>query len=276
MSPLARLGAIAAQIPAKANDAFDFSGQCAAALPKLAAPGSVDWCSLPKLMQEIGADGLPVASAANLLVGVIVGFLGVSQLGRFGAIAFVPELVVVAHFRELGPLVTAIECEARTRATRHHGDSHDEGFGGIDALRAMGFDPIRWLIAPRCLALVLSLPLLTWIGDLMALAGGLAATLVITNMPARAYIEATLNHITAPHLFVGLVKTPFLALAIGLRSSSCFWVFEYAPSRPHIIVDDLRVSWGTHVLMEHVTFEVKRGSVFAILGGCPWRLTELG
>jgi phospholipid/cholesterol/gamma-HCH transport system permease protein len=59
-------------------------------------------------MQAIGADGLPVTSAANLLVGLIIGFLGVSQLGRFGAVVYVPELVVIAQFRELGPLVTAI------------------------------------------------------------------------------------------------------------------------------------------------------------------------
>ena len=217
MNPLTRLGAIAAQIPARANDAFDFTGRCAAALPKLAAaPRSVDWGSLPKLMQEIGADGLPVASAANLLVGIIIGFLGVSQLGRFGAIAFVPELVVVAHFRELGPLVTAIVVAGRSGAGLASEIATMKVSEEIDALRSMGFDPIRWLIVPRCLALALTLPLLTWIGDVMALAGGLAATLAITNMPARAYIEATLNHITAAHLFVGLVKTPFLALAIGL------------------------------------------------------------
>jgi len=88
MSPLARLGAIAAQIPTKANDAFDFSGRCAAALPKLAAaPGSVDWCSLPKLMQEIGADGLPVASAANLLdLGAINHRIGSNPLARRASI----------------------------------------------------------------------------------------------------------------------------------------------------------------------------------------------
>jgi len=71
MNPLTRLGAMAAQIPAKANTVFDFTGRCAAALPKtVAAPTSVDWRSLPRLMQEIGADALPVTSVANLLVGI--------------------------------------------------------------------------------------------------------------------------------------------------------------------------------------------------------------
>ena len=217
MNPLARLGAIAAQIPAKANDAFDFTGRCAAALPKAAiAPTSVDWHSLPRLMQEIGADAWPVTSVANLLVGVIVGFLGVSQLGRFGAVAFVPELVVVAHFRELCPLITAIVVAGRSGAGLASEIATMKVSEEIDALRSIGLDPVRWLVVPRCLALVLTLPLLAWIGDVLGVAGGLVATMAITNMTARAYIQDTIIHITPAHLLVGLVKTPFLALAIGL------------------------------------------------------------
>jgi phospholipid/cholesterol/gamma-HCH transport system permease protein len=117
MARLARLGSIASSFPRALDSAFDFTGRSAVALPKVAtSPHSVDWRSLPRLVQEIGAGGLAVASAANLLVGLIIGFLGVSQLGRFGAIAFVPELVVVAHFRELGPLVTAIVVAGRSGA----------------------------------------------------------------------------------------------------------------------------------------------------------------
>ena len=86
----------------------------------------------------------------------------------------------------------------------------------IDALRSLGFDPVRWLVVPRCLALVATLPLLTWIGDALAPLGALAATTAISSMTARAYIQATMDQVTANNLFVGLVKTPFLALAIGL------------------------------------------------------------
>ena len=84
-------------------------------MPKaIAAPRSVNWGSLPALMQEVGADSFVVTGAANLLVGVIIAFLGISQLGRFGAVSFVPELVIVAQFRELGPLVTAIVVASRS------------------------------------------------------------------------------------------------------------------------------------------------------------------
>jgi phospholipid/cholesterol/gamma-HCH transport system permease protein len=74
---------------------------------------------------------------------VIIGFLGVSQLGRFGAVAFVPELVVVAHFRELGPLVTAIVVAGRSGAGLASELATMQVSEEIDALRAMGFDPVR-------------------------------------------------------------------------------------------------------------------------------------
>jgi phospholipid/cholesterol/gamma-HCH transport system permease protein len=217
LSRLARIGALAAQLPGKANDALDFSGRCAIALPKTAAsPNSVDWRSLPRLMQEIGADALPVTSAANLLVGIIIGFLGVSQLGRFGAVAYVPELVVVAHFRELGPLVTAIVVAGRSGAGLASEIATMKVSEEIDALRSIGLDPVRWLVVPRCLALALMVPLLTWVGDVLAIVGGLGATAIITTVTTRAYIQATMNAITVQHFLVGFLKSPFLGLAIGL------------------------------------------------------------
>jgi phospholipid/cholesterol/gamma-HCH transport system permease protein len=214
---LGRIGAMASDLPTKATDALDFTGRFAAALPKsAAAPGSVDWHSMPRLIQEIGADALPVTSAANLLVGIIIGFLGVSQLGRFGATVYVPELVVVAHFRELGPLVTAIVVAGRSGAGLASEIATMKVSEEVDALRSMGFDPVRWLVVPRCLALAVTVPLLTWVGDVLALIGGLAATTMITDMTARAYITATSNAITADVFFSGIIKSPFLALAIGM------------------------------------------------------------
>jgi phospholipid/cholesterol/gamma-HCH transport system permease protein len=86
----------------------------------------------------------------------------------------------------------------------------------IDALRSMGFDPVSWLVIPRCLALVATVPLLTWVGDVLALGGGLLATTATTDMTPRAYVLGTMQHITGAHFLNGMIKTPFLGLAIGL------------------------------------------------------------
>ena len=217
MNPLTRIGALAAEVPSKANEAFDFTGRCAVAFPKAAAtPRSVDWRSLPRLIQEIGADGLVVTSAANLLIGAIIGFLGVSQLEGFGTIALVPQMVVVAHFRDLGPLVTGMIMAGRSGAGIASEIATMKVSEEVDALQSMGFDPVRWLVVPRCLALVITVPILTWLGDVLALVGGLGATIVVSHMTAGAFVEVALNAISADNFFSGLVKTPFLGLSIGL------------------------------------------------------------
>jgi phospholipid/cholesterol/gamma-HCH transport system permease protein len=214
---LALVGALVGQLPAKAKESLGFIGHLASAVKKATVtPSSVDWRSLPRLIQSIGADALPVTSAANLLVGVIIGFIGVSQLGRFGAIAFVPELVVVAHFRELGPLVTAIVVAGRSGAGLASEIATMKVSEEVDALRSMGFDPLPWLVVSRCLALAITVPLLTWVGDFLALVGGLLATIVLTDMTPRAYLTGTIAAVTPSHLFTGLAKSPFLALAVGL------------------------------------------------------------
>jgi phospholipid/cholesterol/gamma-HCH transport system permease protein len=214
---LARFGSFAAQLPRALTSGLHSIGHDAVAVRQaVAAPRSVDWRSLPQLVQQIGADGLAVTSAANLLVGLIIGFLGVSQLGRFGVTVYVPELVVVAHFRELGPLVTAIVVAGRSGAGLASEIATMKVSEEIDALRSMGFDPVRWLVVPRCLALILALPVLTWVGDLLALLGGMIATTSLTAMSTRAYVTLTADAISATNFLEGLVKTPFLALAIGL------------------------------------------------------------
>jgi len=217
VSALVQLGGLVRQVPRTAGAVLDFLGRFAAALPKaIAAPRSVNWGSLPALLQEVGADSFVVTGAANLLVGVIIAFLGISQLGRFGAVSFVPELVIVAQFRELGPLVTAIVVAGRSGAGFASEIATMKVSEEVDALRSMGFDPMRWLVLPRCLALVVAVPLLTWIGDALAVFGGFLATTAITSIPPRAYLIGTGEAITATHFFTGLIKTPFLALAIAL------------------------------------------------------------
>jgi len=217
MSLRAQLGFVAAAMPGRVTGALDFLGQAAAAVPQaFVSPRSVDWSSLPRLMQTICADALPVTCAANLLIGVIIAFLGVSQLGRFGAEVYVPELVVVAQFRELGPLVTALVVAGRSGAGLASELATMQVSEEIDALRSMGLNAVRWLVVPRCLALLATVPLLTWIGDVFALSGGLLATIVSTDMTARAYLLGAEPHITVANFLNGMIKTPFLGLIIGL------------------------------------------------------------
>jgi phospholipid/cholesterol/gamma-HCH transport system permease protein len=215
--PFTRLGTAAAAAPGVLRSGANFVGGFAAALPKaVRLPSSVSWRSVPDLLQQIGADAMPLTAAASLFVGLIVGLLGVSELGRFGAVRYVPELVIVAHFRELGPLVTAILVAGRSGAGLASELGTMKVSEEIDALRVMGFDPMRWLVLPRCLALVVAVPLLTWIGYGTAVLGGMAATVAASEMTPRTYLDLTLAALEPADFRTGLAKTPFLGLAIGL------------------------------------------------------------
>jgi phospholipid/cholesterol/gamma-HCH transport system permease protein len=217
MSLRAQLGFVAAAMPGIVTGALDFLGQAAAAVPRaFVSPRAVNWSSLPRLMQAICADALPVTCAANLLIGLIIAFLGVSQLGRFGAEVYVPELVVIAQFRELGPLVTALVVAGRSGAGLTSELATMQVSEEIDALRSMGFNPVSWLVVPRCLTLLAAVPLLTWIGDAFALSGGLLATIVSSHLTPRAFLLGAEPHITAVNFLTGMIKTPFLGLIIGL------------------------------------------------------------
>jgi phospholipid/cholesterol/gamma-HCH transport system permease protein len=217
LNPLARLGVAVATLPDTLGGMANFTGRFAAAIPKsFTRPRTVNWRSMPDLLQSIGADAFPVAGAANLLVGLIVGFLGISQLGRFGAIRFVPELLVVAHFRELGPLVTAIVVAGRSGAGLASELGTMKVSEEIDALQTMGFDPMRWLVIPRCVALCISVPLITWLGYVLAILGCMLATVTLTEMTPYTFLEGIKEVVTPGHVLTGLIKTPFLALAIGL------------------------------------------------------------
>ena len=307
MSPLGRLGFVVASLPGLMTGSLDFLGRAAAAVPRaFVSPRSVDWSSLPRLMQAIAADALPVTSAANLLVGVIIGFLGVSQLGRFGAVVYVPELVVIAHFRELGPLVTAIVVAGRSGAGLASELATMQVSEEIDALRSMGFNPVSWLVVPRCLALVATVPAadLDWRRagarrrarrhdrhhrhDATRLHARYCGPHHGCALPLRDDQDALprADH-RAHRLRAGSGRArrsggrwgahDHRRRAVHLRRDRDQRALHTAlhsagnlnmpRSRPHIVVDDLRIGWGARVLMEHVSFEVERGTTLAILGG---------
>jgi phospholipid/cholesterol/gamma-HCH transport system permease protein len=218
--PLARLGAAVAAGRAAFLSSAGFLGSLAAALPAaLRAPRSVNWGSMPGLLQGTGADALPVTAAANLLVGFIIGALGVTQLARFGATGMIPELLVVIQFRELGPLITAVVVAGRSGAGIASEVGAMKVSEEIDALSTMGFDPLRWLVLPRCLALIIVVPLLTWIGYATSVLGCMVISVGLTDMTPRIFMEGIGDALSLANFLPGLIKTPFLAFAVGVIAS---------------------------------------------------------
>lgn len=167
-------------------------------------------------MEQVGLDAVPLVILLSFLVGAVIAFLGANILADFGATIFVVELVSIAFLREFGVLLTAILLAGRTASafTAQIGAmvSREE----VDAMRTLGLDPVDVLVIPRLLALLVMLPLLTFIAMLSGLLGGLAVGAFELGIPPQAYLARMHDEMELRHFLVGMSKAPLFAMVIGL------------------------------------------------------------
>jgi phospholipid/cholesterol/gamma-HCH transport system permease protein len=167
-------------------------------------------------MEQVGLDAVPLVALLCYLVGAVVAFLGSNILRDFGAVIYVVELVSISFLREFGVLLTAIILAGRTASafTAQIGamKSHEE----IDAIRTLGMDPIDLLVIPRVLALLVMLPLLTFVAMVFGLLGGLTVGAYGLDIPPMQYLARMHETMELRHFVVGLVKAPFFALIISM------------------------------------------------------------
>jgi len=167
-------------------------------------------------MEQVGLDAVPLVFLLSYLVGAVIAFLGANILQDFGATIYVVELVNVAFLREFGVLLTAILLAGRTASafTAQIGAmvSREE----VDAMRTLGLDPVDVLVIPRLLALMVTLPLLSFIADIAGLLGGMSVGAFSLDIPPQAYLSRMQETMHLRHFLVGLAKAPVFAMVIAL------------------------------------------------------------
>lgn len=167
-------------------------------------------------MEQVGLDAVPLVALLSFLVGAVIAFLGSNILADFGATIYVVELVNIAFLREFGVLLTSIVLAGRTASafTAQIGAmvSREE----IDAMRTLGLDPVDVLVIPRLLALLVMLPLLSFIADVAGLLGGMTVGAYALDIPPQAYFARMEDTMQLKHFLVGLSKAPVFAMVIGL------------------------------------------------------------
>src|SRR5262249_33897937 len=148
------------------------------------------------VLQQCGADALPIVTLISAIVGMILAFVGAVQLRQFGAGVYVADLVAIAMAREMGCLMTGIILSGRTGAAFAAQLGTMKVTEEVDALRTFGFAPMQFLVLPRVLALSLMMPLLCIYSDLVGLvAGGVVGTTTLDLSP-RSYVQNTLHALT--------------------------------------------------------------------------------
>lgn len=178
-------------------------------------PWRLRFTSLVFHMQEVGVNAVPIVALMSFLIGIVIAYQGADQLRQFGAEIYVVDLISVSVLRELGILLTAIIVAGRSASAFTASIGSMKMQEEVDAMRTLGLDPIEVLVLPRVLALLLMLPVLGVIADLAGLLGGaLMAWFALGISPGL--FRTRLLDVDVIHYTVGLAKSPFFALIIGV------------------------------------------------------------
>ncbi len=214
---LARLGATVVDIGGELLALVSFLGENLAKLGRLLRqPRRFRLTSTVFHMEQVGLDAVPLVVLLSYLVGAVIAFLGSTILRDFGAEIYVVELVSIATLRELAVLMTAIVVAGRTASSYTAQIGAMKAREEVDAIRVLGLDPIDLLVLPRVLALLVMLPLLTFVAMLAGLAGGVTVGAFDLGIPPQMYLARMHETMNIRHFFVGMSKAPVFAVVIGL------------------------------------------------------------
>jgi phospholipid/cholesterol/gamma-HCH transport system permease protein len=182
-------------------------------------PGSFRLTSMVHHLDRVCWRAVPIILLITVLIGAIIAQQGIFHFRRFGAEVYVVDMLGILVMREIGVLIVAIMVAGRS------GSSYTAEIGSmkmreeIDALHTMGLDPIEVLILPRIVALVIGLPLLTFLGSMAALYGGGMVCWLYAGMNPDIFLARLRDTISIEHFEVGMSKAPFMALVIGIVAS---------------------------------------------------------
>src|SRR5690606_19153595 len=139
-------------------------------------PGRIRWPAWVSQMDRSGLDALPIVAVTNFFIGAVIAFLGADLLTQFGAQVFAVELIGVSVFREFAVVITAVLLAGRSASSFAAEIGSMKMNQEVDAMEVMGVDPFQALVIPRLAALLIMLPLLTFIGVVSGLLGGMLVT----------------------------------------------------------------------------------------------------
>jgi phospholipid/cholesterol/gamma-HCH transport system permease protein len=168
------------------------------------------------LIQQCGAQALPIVTLISFLVGVILAFVGAVQLKQFGAQIYVADLVGIAMMREMGAMMTGIIMAGRTGAAFAAQIGTMKVTQEVDALTTAGFSPLEFLVLPRVMALILMMPLLCLYADFVGVIGGAVIGVGMLDLSWTTYFNETANAISLTDISGGVFKATVYGVLIAL------------------------------------------------------------
>lgn len=182
------------------------------------------WDSAVHQMALVGADAVPIVSLISLFIGIVLGLQGAYQMQKFGATHLVAALVGVSMTRELGPLMTAIVIAGRSGSAFAAEIGTMKVSEEIDALQVMGLNPVKYLVVPKYLALLVMMPCLTLLSDLAGIVGGGVFEMLQLDQSFSMFVVATQEALDMRDIWTGLIKS--LVFGLTITSVGCYEGFS--------------------------------------------------
>ncbi len=167
-------------------------------------------------LERTGLDAVPIIALLTFLIGAVVAFLGATVLQNFGASIFTVDLVAYSFLREFGVLLTAIIVAGRTASSFTAQIGSMRANEEIDAIRVLGLDPVELLVLPRVYALLIALPMLTFVAMVSGIVGGMLVSATTLDISPTLFLSRIQDNVGLIHFWVGMAKAPIFAFLIAV------------------------------------------------------------
>jgi phospholipid/cholesterol/gamma-HCH transport system permease protein len=196
---------------------LSFMGESVVASLKLVrGQAQFRWTDTLMVIQQTGPEALGIVALINFLIGMILAFVGATELAQFGASIYTADLVAIASVREMACIMTGIIICGRTGAAFAAQLGTMKVNQEIEAFQTFGISPFEFLVLPRMLALVLMMPLLCLFADLIAIAGGFLVSTLMLDVAPVLYLNRTVESISLTAFFLGVCKGGFFGVLVAL------------------------------------------------------------
>lgn len=197
-------------------------------LRMLVNPSNWRMTSLVANIDSSGFKATPIVMLLCFMVGAVVAFLGATVLETFGAQVFTVHLVTYSFLREFAIILTAILMAGRTASAYTAQLGSMKVNEEIDALKASGIDPLGTLVVPRVFALIVAMPMLTFLGMVAGIVGGMLVCTLVMDISPRLFFDIMNGSIHVKHFLVGIGKAPIFAVVIAI--TGCLEGFKVSGS----------------------------------------------
>lgn len=255
---LDRLGLSGMSAFGGAVSGITFGGESVLAFLKLLrGKAQFRWADAFLVMQECGPKALGIVALINFLVGMILAFMGATQLKQFGASIYTADLVAIATVREMACIMTGIIMCGRTGAAFAAQLGTMKVNQEIEAFQTFGFRPPEFLVLPRMLALIVMMPILVLFADLISILGGFLIATSMLHVTPTLYLNRTVAAITATSFLLGIFKGTYFGVVVAL--TGCLRGIQCGTSAAAVGLAT------TSAVVTGITFIIASDGVFAVI-----------